>query len=361
MIINPPTEEERFNTQAVKFCGVDSYLITPKADAKWSKHNLHFRSVILDNERNVLSSGFPKFFNYEEKPECYPAPEKYQDWKIEEKKDGSLIILDYINGQFSMRTRGSFSYVTQKNHEEFQLLPAKFPKVLDFLSKNSNLSLLFEMATPSNVIVIRPKNIEFTFLNAIDKNNLKLVSQEYLLKIWRDIGCPPTPEQYSFNESRDLQRVFELIKLWKGKEGVVLSYNNNQNKLKLKSDWYLFIHRVKSKLTSTSNLLDFYLKFDNLNEVGFFEKINKEYDYEIALQLKDEIFKICNASAEANKNIDEVSVFARQIIDLESRKEKADRILNKYEDQQLRSIAFQKIDGKKIDKDQIKKLIIKNL
>jgi hypothetical protein len=48
----------------------------------------------------VLSSGFPKFFNAGEKPDAYPNPDKYKDWTIGTKIDGSLMNVDFVNDIF---------------------------------------------------------------------------------------------------------------------------------------------------------------------------------------------------------------------------------------------------------------------
>ena len=361
MNVDLPIEEGYFSIDPCTFCGIDGYLITPQADAKWNKHNLHLRSIIVDKKKNVLSCGFPKFFNYGEKLECYPDPEKYHDWKIEEKKDGSLLIVDHVNGQLSMRTRGTSSYITQKNYEEFESFPKKFPKIVDFLSKNNNLSLLFEMATPSNIIVIRPKDVEFTFLNAVNKDTLKLVSHERLLNIWREIGCPPTPEQYSFNDSRDLQSIYQLIKQWKGKEGIVLTYNSGQNKLKFKSDWYNFVHRIKSHLNSTENLIEYYINSKMPDADTFLNKIETDYDYEVAIQLKDEISRICKAGEEVKKIICNMKDFVKSIRGFKTRKQQAEHILTTYGNVNRSSFVFSLLDGKEISNIQILKLIEQTL
>lgn len=348
MKISIPTKEDHFNVNCCDFCGTESYLIVPKADAKWSKNNLHFRSIIVDKEGNVLSSGFKKFLNYGEKTDCYPDPEKYNDWSIEDKKDGSLLIVDVHNGAFSMRTRGTSSYKSQENHKDFDLLPLRYPKTVDFLSKNNNFSLLFEIESPNNVIVIRPNDIEFTFLNAIDKNTLTMVDSIKLLEIWREIGCPPSPEKYHFNDSRDLRSISEYIKRWKGKEGVVLTYNKGQNKLKFKSDWYVFISRIKSQLSSTASLIEFYLDYSVSSSLDFFKKLEKEYDYEIAAQLRNEIEKISRAGEECKGKLFEINSFVNKLKGKE-RKDQASKIIEKYGKDNLSSLAFSILDDKKIE------------
>jgi hypothetical protein len=182
-----PVEEEYFNVTPNTFCGLDCYLINPEIDAKWNTNNLFYRSLITDREGNVLSSGFPKFFNYGEKKDCYPNPENFNDWKLEDKIDGSLLIADYVNDQFSMRTRGTVSYSSQENAKDFELLPEKYPKVVNFLKENQHLSLLFEIVTPNNIIVVRAQQIEFYFIGAINKNGMCVVSSSDLVNIWRKI------------------------------------------------------------------------------------------------------------------------------------------------------------------------------
>lgn len=357
MKIDPPTEKDCFNIQSCDFCGVGAYLITPRIDAKWNEDNLHFRSIILNKDGEVLSCGFKKFFNYLEKPDCYPSPELFNDWRIEEKKDGSLVIVDYVNGQFSMRTRGTSSYKGQENYKDFELLKEKVTKLEKFISQNAHLSLLFEIATPSNVIVIRPKETEFTFLNAINKNNLQMVSSAELVEIWRSIGCPPTPQQYDFDDSRNLSKIYQAVKEWRGHEGIVLTYNNGQNKLKLKSDWYLFIHRIKSQLNSTNNLIEYYTNCGEPSLENFSKKIEEEYDYEIAIQLQEEIEKICAAGEKARQKINEIQSYITSISSLGSRKDKAEFILKKYKAQGLSALAFSILDSKKIENKEKNKLI----
>ena len=355
MKVNLPIEEGYFNIVPNTFCGLDCYLITPEVDAKWNKNNLFYRSLITDKEGNVLSSGFPKFFNYGEKPDCYPNPENYSDWRIDSKIDGSLLIADYVNGQFSMRTRGTVSYVTQENAKDFELLPQKHPKVVEFLKENSHLTLLFEIVTPNNVIVIRPKDVEFYLLGAINKNGMCVVSSTDLTNIWRKIGPISVPQSYQFNDISDLSKIAQLIKGWKGKEGIVISYNNNQNRIKMKSDWYLFCHRVKSQLSSTKNLIEFYVEKEMPICEDFYKLIETEFDFEIAFQLKDEIERICEAGEKTKKYIDHILEVVHDIRKVETRKEQAEMIKRNF--QENSSFAFSILDSKIITKEQWIKLI----
>jgi hypothetical protein len=357
MKIAIPFKENNFNISAGKFCGLDCHLITPQINAKWSKDNLFFRSLITDKEGNVLSCGFPKFFNYGEKEDCYPNPEKFNDWKCEGKIDGSLLIADYVNEQFSMRTRGTVSYITQENSKDFELLPEKYPKIVEFLKENQHLSLLFEIVTPNNVIVVRSNQIEFYLIGAINKNGMCVVSSKDLTDIWRKIGPISIPQSYKFLDTNSISKIAETIKCWKGKEGIVVSYNNGQNRIKLKSDWYLFCHRVKSQLSSKNNLIEFYIEKEMPQNEEFYKIIETEFDYEIAAQLKKDIENICKAGEKAKAHIKKMSEMIFDIRKVESRKSQAEMIKRNYLEDS--GFAFSLLDNKEINKLQWFKLIEK--
>jgi hypothetical protein len=357
MKVSLPVEEGCFNITPNIFCGLSCCLITPKIDAKWNKNNLFYRSLVTDKKGNVLSSGWPKFFNYEEKPDCYPKLKDHNDWRFIDKIDGSLVICDYVNNQFSMRTRGTVSHITLPNAKDFELLPEKYPKIVEFLKENQHLTLLFELVTPNNVIVVRPKEIEFYFLGAINKNGMVVVSHSDLTDIWRKIGPISMPQTYQFDNFSDLSKLDQHIKKWKGKEGIVISYNNNQNRIKLKSDWYLFCHRVKSQLNSTNNLIEFYIDKKMPSDEEFYKIIEDDFDYEIAFQLKEEIKKICNSGDRAKKYIDNILEMIHDIRKVESRKDQAEMIKRNY--QENSGYAFSILDNKEITKQQWFKLIQK--
>jgi hypothetical protein len=357
MRVKIPNEEDGFRVSSCEFCGVKGKIIIPGLDAKWNKNNLFYRSLIVDEEGSVLSSGWPKFFNQNEKPDCYPSPEIYKDWCIQEKLDGSLLIADYVNGQFNMRTRGTASYVTQENASDFEQLRKKYPNVVSFLQHNSHISLLFEIVTPNNVIVIRPKEIEFYLIGAINKIGMNVISSSDLTEIWRLIGCPPVPRVYQIEQLQKISVVAEMVKSWKNAEGVVISYNNNQNRIKLKSDWYCWLHRIKSQLSSESNLIEYYVQNSMPVYEVFYEKIKAEFDFEIAEQLKDTLIKITKAGEQVNKVIEDMKDFVHSIRKIETRKQQAEFITTAYKNTNRTQFVFCILDGKEFSNSQYIKLL----
>jgi len=345
-----------FKTYPHHFCGKEAILVLPSADATWTKENLPYRSVLLEkNTLQVLSCGYPKFFNHGEKPTLYSDPRLHEDWTIQTKIDGSLVICDFINGTFSMRTRGSSSYKSQPNSADFELLPKEYPEVITFLKQNPNLSLLLEIETPQNVIVVRPARVGFTLLDAIDKKTFRLLGKKELQAALPNL---PTPKTHPI---RSLEELESFIKSWVGLEGVVLSYAENQHRIKLKSDWYRKIHALKSGLNSIDNLLEYYLQKDLPSPEELFAQLEKDADFETAQSLLPLQEKITSAGKLCQAKIQELREFAYHLRN-QPRKEQAQVILqNKKEYSSLLFTLLEDPLGKKLEKKLIKKLLEKTL
>jgi hypothetical protein len=354
LICNKPSVEDGFGIYEHEFCGIPSYLIIPAIDAKWNETNLHYRSLVINKETSeVLSSGWPKFFNYGEKPDLYPDLNNHSDWIIQEKLDGSLLIVDYVNEKFNMRTRGSVSHLSQDNHKDFELLKEYYPNIVSFLEKNNHLSLLLEIVTPNNVIVIRTPMVQFYLLGAIDKKTLIPLSLKEIQNISQELKIP-MPEIYSFD---GLENTIKIVKEWKGKEGIVISYNNNKNRIKIKSDWYCLIHKIKSQLNSEKNLIEYYIDQNMPEYDDFYNIIKNNFDWELAEQMKSEIIRISDAGKKVKILIEGMKNFVKTLNIYSSRKEKADIIMQNFSKNQRSSIVFSLLDGKELNKEHFKKLI----
>jgi len=359
-----PSEEEGFKTSPVTFCGIEAILIIPEISAKWKPATMLFRSMIVNKESlEVLSIGWPKFMNYGEKPDCYPDPKNYQDWTITEKIDGSLVICDYVNEQFSMRTRGTASYITQSNAKDFELLRDQHPAIVEYLKQNPEHSLLFEIVTPNNVIVLRSETIEFYLLGGVNKATGNVLTIDEVNRIKESIpgGWQPQSQQlkvlrapatHSFGT---LDEMLAAVKDWKGKEGVVLSYNNNQNRVKFKGDWYCTLHSMKSSLNTESNLIEFYVNEGMPSGNGLF-KLIENFDWEIANQLRTPIEKVATAGEEVKKEIEKIKELVKDIRNFETRKEKALAIAENCKGDYT-GIAFSILDDKPIKPTTYCKLI----
>jgi cell fate (sporulation/competence/biofilm development) regulator YlbF (YheA/YmcA/DUF963 family) len=364
-IKNLPKQTDGFQLIPSLFCGKDAVLVVPQKskedlNIKWDKQNLIFRSSIWSYpELKLLSGGYKKFYNYGEKPDLYPDPEKHKDSIIEEKEDGSLCIVDFYNNQLNIRTRGTFSYKTLKNAEEFELLLVKHPKVKEFLSNNAHLTLLMEILSPTNVIVIKPEKVKFVLLDVVEKMNYLYLSKNRVKEIAEIIGDGlETPELYNFNSLTD---IFNTVKEWRGNEGVVLSYNNNQNKIKLKSDWYRHCHAIKSFLNSENNLIELYVNLGMPDYQTFFNYIAETFDFELAEFYIGDISRLVEASKKVNKIIDGMKDFVYSIREFKTRKDQALHIIQSYGETARKGMVFKILDNQELNSEDYKKLIWQSL
>lgn len=337
------------------------YLINPvEFDCKWNKSNLHLRSLMIDYDGTVISRGMSKFFNFGEKQELYPTPDKFNDWVLSSKEDGSLLICDLIDGKFNARTRGTISYKDHENTSDFDFVINKYK--LWELSELTEYSILFELYSPTNVIVLKPyQDPEIVLLGAIHKeNNIYYPYYSELGKqIQSKLNCK-LPETFPING--DIAIIASKIKDWIGKEGIVLNYNNNQNQLKIKSDWYLIRHRMKSELSSLEKVMDLWISLNYPNYTDFYNEVVKSFDFEIANIAQGHISNICDAYKEVNKILDGFYSFVNHTLRLlPNRKEQALKVIQSYGITNRANFIFKLLDGKTLGGDDIKKLLFQVL
>ena len=351
---------DTFDVSFGVFCGEPACLIQPNdIKSKFNIENLHLRSCVTDTSGHIISQGFTKFFNYTEKPDLYPDPNKYNDWIFLNKEDGSTCVCDYHNNIFSMRTRGQFNYEKMENKEEFDILPAKYPKLIDFIKRDGGQhSFLLEMTTPNNRIVLYYTEVNFTLLAVINKTTLQYLSFKDTKQIAEECGIK-TPEIFEF-KNKSLPEISAAVKEWKGKEGLVLCYNNYQNRIKIKSDDYLFKHRIKGKLNSTENLIDFFISKSCPGYSDFVDIITTEIDYETSQELKGKISNLVDAHKEIQNIIESMKSFINSTNSL-TRKDFAARVLSSYGTTNRASFVFTLKDRKVLSADNIKKLLFQAL
>lgn len=350
-----------FITKHGMFCGVPAILITPEhIGVKFTQHNSIFRSSIWDLDGNLISASFKKFVNWGENTDNFPTPESLNKTTIVEKIDGSAVIIDYINGVLSMRTRGTFSVITMENAVDFELCLNKYPKISEWLKNNSNYSLITEITTPNLRIVIRyGDEPDFWLTGAINKDDYSLMTQTELDKLAKELGMV-RPETYTFSTISDL---LENVDKWKGKEGVCLYSNKDQTIHKIKASDYLCKHRLKEEFCNFERVLDFYIA-EGCPEFGNFQtRVSQVTDWETATEIVGDISRCVDAWKEVqsiktgvHRFIDEKLKPLGNPFDRKDRGKMAQLVLSSYGNTNRASFVFKLLDGKELDKDDLKKL-----
>lgn len=260
-------------------------LITPGFDKHaWGLDEVHLRSLLCRPDGTVLSSGFPKFFNYGENEEDTKKINKMIADPVSlvsytEKLDGSLVIRDVIDGRVHMRTRGSHQ-LGEGFEAAWKLAEEKYPNLLNPKVGDPIMSYLFEYTSPDNQIILKYDESRLTFLGMVSKETLMMYGgREHVLEsIASDFG---TPYVQFHDMPQDFDEATKLIQGWGESEGVVLRLRPNTDSLqrvwmtKIKAEKYIRLHSLK-----------FYLTTDKLKQFCWIKGIDTEQ------KLRDEMFSV---------------------------------------------------------------------
>ncbi len=224
-------------------------------DKLWNPWSLMARGLILDVEnRKVIATPFPKFFNYGELG--YQLPE--EGFEAFEKVDGSLIVCFWYNNQWQLETKGAF--------DTPQAIWAR-ERFKNFLHKEKMVpghTYLFEAIFQSNRIVVRYPYEDLVLLTSYDDNGYEYPRS--LLETYAiEFGCRIC-QRYSYSS---LEEICDAAsKLDANGEGFVVRFLDG-TRSKIKGATYCRIHSLVSGVTPLGI-------WDSLRNGDDLEKIRKE-------------------------------------------------------------------------------------
>jgi hypothetical protein len=235
-------------------------LVCPtKGKHQWSENELHLRSILCSADGEIISSGFPKFFNYgENKDVDQSLIRAIAAGRVtySEKLDGSLIIRDIINGNVVFRTRGSHN-LGSFEEPVMTLIKEKYPILLDSnFGSTLNCSMLFEFISPDNKIIVSYSKPEIYFLGAMILFHGDLKPKFYPAntfgKLSEKMGVPVPP---TYKLSGSVQSIVDHIGMWEGSEGVVVNIlgedGDTYSLVKIKCREYVKLHSLRYHLSES--------------------------------------------------------------------------------------------------------------
>lgn len=287
------------------------HLVKPKSGfTAWTEDTLCFRSSVwahtMNNEIELISAGFPKFFNLNEKPEINPFPHNIdlKDLTLVEKVDGSCLIVSKYRNNLIVRTRGTFDATTLPNGKEInQFIPIfrKYKPSQDTWSE----SLLFEWYSPANKIIINYGDSPFiSLIGSVRHRDYSLWPQRDLDLLALNLNVR-RPRRFTF---QSWPHLLDFLENTSNLEGVCAYYNNEQNIRKLKTPHYLKLHAFKGSL-SYNSLMDKWLELKKPERAEFEEYILKTYDYECLEHAKPIIIELYDKVAKATSLILFITLF----------------------------------------------------
>lgn len=348
--------EKEFNLRFGRIAGEDVVLVYPEGFPKFEKHTLVFRSSVWTLDGTLISAGFKKFVNLGEAPDLIrdPTDKDLNTAKIMEKLDGSLLTTTKYKGEMIARTRGTLDASVLENGHEIALFKEMYPAVFDNRWINDNeYSLIYEWLSTENQIVIRyPDCPNIKLIGAIRHSDYVYLKQNELDEIAKELGVG-RPRYYAFATMEDMVKAVEVLS---GEEGFCVYFNNEQDIKKVKSPWYLALHRFKSNC-SLEYVLDLYIQQDEPHYNDFANHIGEVFDHECLNMALPFASTVCDAGRQVNDIVAGMERFVEKIKALPTRKEQALAIMQSYGKESNRSgFVFQLLDGRQLDKEARKKL-----
>lgn len=345
-----------------KIAGDDCILCVPNhIGAHWNAYNLILRSIVYrKSDYFPVSLGLKKFFNWGEHTELTPPLADLTDAHLLSKIDGSCLIISKYKGQFIIRTRGTINAAEKmENGFEIELLMQKYPKIKEIFKEDTcGFSIITEWVSPNNVIVIQYPEPDLYLTGWVAHADYSLFNQTTLNHMAKTFLDVKRPEVFNFNTTAEMITTIEQLK---GQEGIVVYHDNDQSILKLKSTEYLAKHRFKAS-ASLETTLDMFLTMGQPRYIDFEKKLTETFDYECFTMIQEFAKQICEASLQVDNLIQGMQYFIdNKVTCLETRKEQALTIIQKYGEAKQSGYLFKLLDGKALDIDDIKKLILTNV
>jgi T4 RnlA family RNA ligase len=226
---------------------------------------LDARGLILDSSGNVVARPYKKFFNYKELEGREDLPEhirQLSEWEenipyeVQEKVDGSLIILFSYQGDLIFASSGSFNSEHSKAAEKLfyeQFSASTISRMKKGILRNEKFSLLFELVGPHYQIVVPYEKEQLILHDIIALDPTGMVQAQTVRTIAAALEIPMV-KKYDLTQ-RELEEAQSELK---DVEGFVIKFANGKM-LKIKTEDYF---------TKAKDVAIFFGKFFTYRKIG---------------------------------------------------------------------------------------------
>lgn len=211
-----------------------------------------FRGLIFDKQGNLIRRAYHKFFNLDEREETLINNVDFNRHHfVLEKLDGSMITPLWIDGHMRLATKAGITSISME--AETFIAPKK--NYIEFLNEchKQNLMPIFEWCSLNNRIVVEypEPQLILTAIRHLYTGEYMDYPTLYVNSLRNDI--PLVKKIYT--NIYNIDNFINEIKLSSGNEGIVIRFDNG-HMIKLKSDWYVAIHRAKDNLLHENRVIE---------------------------------------------------------------------------------------------------------
>ena len=232
---------------------------------EWDDITLKCRGLVTNCDGKIIARSFDKFFNVEEN-----RHRATEDFEVYAKEDGSLGLIFYHEGVWETASRGSFV------SDQAKQARAMFDANIDKAQLDETLTYVVEIIYPENRIVVDySTRRSLVFLSAFRPSGEEvIVDRDALISAGFEIV-----QRYDFEDFKDLKALN-----WDNSEGFVVRFSNG-DRVKIKFEQYLAVHRAVTNLNSTT--LFEWFKDDSATLEERLKQIPDEFYESAKLQWKD--------------------------------------------------------------------------
>ena len=210
------------------------------------------RGLIFDASGRIMSRPFHKFFNVGEKEET--APEEIdleREHVILEKLDGSMIRPLFIDGDVRWGSKMGLTDVSAMAEEHIAAHPHF--NTFALFCKSKAMTPIFEFCSRQNRIVIDYPSTMLV-LTALRHNNtgayvkyndMKVMATEFGIDVVRAVS----------STSSDMAAFLAAVRSEDEGEGYVIRFEESGHMVKVKTEWYISLHRSKAAIGTEKGVI----------------------------------------------------------------------------------------------------------
>jgi RNA ligase len=234
----------------------------------------------LNNEGHVIRRPFHKFFNYKESESILKEQSAFRGpFNVIDKMDGSMIAPFLSDGEIIWGTKMAAPDFHEEVADFVNHSDAHY-RLFTLATIGYNATPIFEWISPDNRIVVKYKEPKLVLTGVRHNITGKYASYKSIKRAAESCDFEVAP----LREFSTIENVVEHNSDTSDEEGHIVFFSDG-NMLKIKSDWYIDLHKMKENVHRDHVLSQIILR----NELDDLLPKMDEHDLQIVKETSDEL------------------------------------------------------------------------